>query len=196
MNSFCSTSPDAATGHSRRAWLAAAWPWVAGSLLLAGCGSPPRRTALAGRSHLATPHALPSVSVVNPIHLPSGHREEAVARAMLTVNTPYTYGGNTLEGGFDCSGLVQYVFNSFAGRPLPRSTMQWAQSSLPVEAGQLQRGDLVFFNTSGRAFSHMGIYIGNRQFVHAPSTGGTVRTASMDNSYFSARFDGGRTLFS
>ena len=118
-----------------------------------------------------------------------------MARALLAVNVPYSYGGNTLEGGFDCSGLVQYVFSGFAGRALPRSTAQWARASLPRDVGQLQRGDLVFFNTSGASFSHMGIYIGNRQFIHAPSSGGVVRTDRIDSSYFAPRFDGGRTVF-
>ncbi|WOP17027.1 C40 family peptidase [Ottowia sp. SB7-C50] len=93
---------------------------------------------------------------------------------MLLVNTPYRYGGNTPEGGFDCSGLVHYVFGQVAARGarLPRSTAQWAAATLPVDEARLQRGDLVFFNTSGAAFSHMGIYVGGGQFVHAPSTGG------------------------
>ena len=135
------------------------------------------------------------LAVVNPVQIDATLREEAVARAMLAVNVPYSYGGNTLEGGFDFSGLVQYVFSGFAGRALPRSTAQWARASLPRDVGQLQRGDLVFFNTSGASFSHMGIYIGNRQFIHAPSSGGVVRTDRIDSSYFAPRFDGGRTVF-
>ena len=83
----------------------------------------------------------------------------------------------------------------FAGRMLPRSTIQWARASLPIEEGRLQRGDLVFFNTLGASFSHMGIYIGGRQFVHAPSSGKGVRIDSLDKTYFFTRFNGARTVF-
>ncbi len=166
---------------------------AAGGMLLAGCSAPPRRQSTA-RGRLRT--TLPDVAVRNPLQLSPDYREEAVARAMLALNTPYTYGGNTLEGGFDCSGLVQYVFTGFAARGLPRTTAQWAGASLPLaDVDRLQRGDLVFFNTSGRSFSHMGIHVGNRQFVHAPSSGGTVRIDRMDSGYFGPRFDGGRSVF-
>ncbi|MFD2379400.1 C40 family peptidase [Ottowia pentelensis] len=114
---------------------------------------------------------------------------------MLLVNTPYTYGGNTPRGGFDCSGLIQYVIRQVSGENrLPRSTAQWAAASVPVPDEQMQRGDLVFFNT-GAPFSHMGLYVGGEQFVHAPSTGGTVRKVSLDNRYFAARYMGARRVF-
>jgi len=127
--------------------------------------------------------------------LDAAEREAAVAQAMLVVNTPYRYGGNTPAGGFDCSGLVQYVFNSIGGTRLPRSTEQWAAASAPIPEGGRQRGDLVFFNTTGKPWSHMGIYVGNGQFVHAPSTGGTVRKDSLSNRYFAPRYLGTRSVF-
>ena len=135
-----------------------------------------------------------------PLELNPLGREAAVARAMLVVNTPYTYGGNTPDGGFDCSGLVHYVFSQQAAedgasRRLPRSTAQWAAATQPVDESQLQRGDLVFFNTTGRAFSHMGIYVGQGQFVHAPSTGGTVRKEPVGGRYFGPRYLGARRPF-
>ena len=182
----------------RREWMLGAGLGVA-ALLLAGCGSAPRRTASvrsvggAGRRRTAAP--LPNLPVSNPLQLDSRQREEAVARAMMTINTPYRYGGSSLETGFDCSGLVQYVFRGVSGHALPRSTIQWARASQPIEAGRLQRGDLVFFNTLGAAFSHMGIYIGDRQFVHAPSSGKGVRIDSLDQTYYITRFNGARTVF-
>ena len=132
-----------------------------------------------------------------PLDLDPAEREAAVAQAMLLINTPYTYGGNTPLGGFDCSGLIQYVFHRIDGgvRRLPRSTAQWAAATVPVPDEQMQRGDLVFFNTSGAAFSHMGLYVGAEQFVHAPSTGGTVRKVSLDNRYFALRYQGARRVF-
>ncbi len=114
---------------------------------------------------------------------------------MLVVNTPYRYGGNTIEGGFDCSGLVHYVFTDLGNSRLPRSTEQWAAASTPVPEESLQRGDLVFFNTTGKPWSHMGIYVGNGQFVHAPSTGGTVRKDSLSSRYFASRYLGARSVF-
>lgn len=132
-----------------------------------------------------------------PLDLDPAEREAAVAQAMLLVNTPYTYGGNTPQGGFDCSGLIQYVFNQLTdgARRLPRSTAQWAAASVPVAEAQLQRGDLVFFNTSGTPFSHMGLYVGGEQFVHAPSTGGMVRKAALTERYFATRYLGARRVF-
>ena len=118
-----------------------------------------------------------------------------MAQALLLVNTPYRYGGNTLEGGFDCSGLVGYVFTQTAPAAawrLPRSTAQWAAVTVPVD--QPQRGDLVFFNT-GAPFSHMGIYVGGGQFVHAPSSGGQVRKDDLQSRYFAARYQGARRAF-
>lgn len=156
------------------------------ALALAGCGSVPRGS--------------PPAATQAPLDLDPAGREAAVAQAMLLINTPYTYGGNTPRGGFDCSGLAAYVFGQVAaGQPaarrLPRTTAQWAAVSVPVDEAHLQRGDLVFFNTSGAAFSHMGIYVGQGQFVHAPSTGGTVRKDALASRYFSARYQGGRRVF-
>jgi cell wall-associated NlpC family hydrolase len=156
---------------------------------LAGCGATLRGR---GFSHRALPNPPPSST---PLNLDPAAREAVVAYALLRVNTPYRYGGNTPESGFDCSGLVSYVFAQSmpdaAGR-LPRSTAQWAAVTVPVE--QPQRGDLVFFNT-GRPFSHMGIYVGNGEFVDAPSTGGEVRKDSLQSPYFAARYQGARRAF-
>ena len=171
--------------------------------LLTGCASRPSRptassTGSAGGARRTPPAPVPATQP--PLELNPLGREAAVARAMLVVNTPYTYGGNTPEGGFDCSGLVQYVFSDLgtdraAARRLPRSTAQWAAATQPVDEAQLQRGDLVFFNTTGRAFSHMGIYVGQGQFVHAPSTGGIVRKEAVAGRYFGPRYLGARRAF-
>ena len=185
----------------RRRWLLAG----AAAAGLAACSSGSARRDAAPADATTSTGVPPSrgnqAATQPPLALNPAAREEVVARAMLLINTPYTYGGNTPRGGFDCSGLVQYVIgqslldDTRTLRRLPRSTAQWARASLPRDIGQLQRGDLVFFNTSGTSFSHMGIYLGNRQFVHAPSSGGVVRTDRIDNSYFAPRFDGGRTVF-
>jgi cell wall-associated NlpC family hydrolase len=173
---------------------------LAASALLVGCGSSPPRTARqeGGQRTAGGRSTSPRVdSGVVPVNLGlSGELREALyARVMLVVNTPYTYGGNTPEGGFDCSGLIQYAIQGITTRRLPRTTAQWAGVSAEIDRGDLQRGDFVFFNTMGGRYSHMGIYAGNNQFVHAPSSGGVVKTVSLANPYFSRRFTEARTIF-
>ena len=180
------------TLSSRRLWLLAS-----AAALLAGCSSaPPRgRTSRTSSGNTAGRSAGASVAPVNPLRLDPSLREALLARTMLVVNTPYTYGGNSPEGGFDCSGLIQWAVKSIHSARLPRTTAQWAQSSTPIEGRGLQRGDFVFFNTLGGRYSHMGIFVGNGQFVHAPSKGGTVQRVRMDNSYFAQRFTEARSIF-
>jgi len=115
--------------------------------------------------------------------------------AMGLMGSPYRYGGTEPSGGFDCSGLVNYVFSQAAGAQLPRSAGSQAAASRRISRRELREGDLVFFNTLGRPNSHVGIYIGDGRFVNAPSSGGRVRIDTMDNPYFSRRFDSARTLF-
>jgi cell wall-associated NlpC family hydrolase len=163
------------------------------TLWLAGCAGPARHGGSAG---MGNPPALFNPAPSRPpLDIDPTGREAVVAQALLWVNTPYRYGGNTPEGGFDCSGLVSYVFaqaEPAAARRLPRSTAQWAAATVPVD--QPQRGDLVFFNT-GVPFSHMGIYIGDGQFVHAPSSGGEVRQDSLQSRDFAAHYQGARRVF-
>lgn len=107
----------------------------------------------------------------------------------------YRKGGDGPEsGGFDCSGLVKKVFGTAMGLSLPRTAAEMAKTGDKVSKQELIPGDLVFFNTLNRAFSHVGIYLGNSQFLHSPSSGGVVRVESMDVSYWRKRFNGGRRL--
>lgn len=167
---------------SRREWLLGMA--LAAGALVAGCASRPQASRSGGGSAAGV-----------SLGLDGQLREPLYARLMMVVNTPYTYGGNTPEGGFDCSGLVLYALRGITDRRLPRTTAQWATVSAPIDPGRLQRGDFVFFNTLGGRYSHMGIYAGNEQFVHAPSTGGIVKTVAMGNPYFSKRFTEARTVF-
>ena len=181
------------------------WAVLGGAVGLTACGSKPR-TASAPRSGgtrsassatASAPRAQPAKvpPSTTPLTLNPASREGALARALLVINTPYTYGGNSPEGGFDCSGLVHYVMSAEGNARLPRSTAQWAAASTPIDDDALQRGDLVFFNTSGARFSHMGIYVGEGKFVHAPSTGGTVRLQNLSDKYFAQRYTGARSVF-
>ena len=127
--------------------------------------------------------------------IPTEHRQEIVLTAMGLMGSPYRFGGSDPDIGFDCSGLVKFVFRKVAGAQLPRTTGSQAAISRRIVRRDLRPGDLVFFNTLGKPNSHVGIYIGNDQFVNAPSSGGRVRIDSMHNPYFAKRFTAARTLF-
>ncbi|WP_017940216.1 C40 family peptidase [Zestomonas thermotolerans] len=126
----------------------------------------------------------------------SGSAEDVLFRALGLVGTPYRYGGNTPEGGFDCSGLIGYVYRDAAGVLLPRSTRELLALGVPrVSRDSLRSGDLVFFATSGGSqVSHAGIYVGEGRFVHAPSSGGTVRLDSLDMKYWQKTYLGARRI--
>lgn len=115
-------------------------------------------------------------------------------QALAQVGVPYRFGGVSPDTGFDCSGFVQYVFSRAAGLALPRTTYDIARVGNPVRRGQLQPGDLVFFDTQRKAYSHVGIYLGNQRFIHAPSDGGKVHVVTMSNHYWDSRFNGARRI--
>ena len=120
---------------------------------------------------------------------------DVLMRAIGLVGTPYRYGGNSPEGGFDCSGLVGFVFRDAAGLALPRSTRELIDISAPtVERDELQPGDLVYFNPAGGRVSHIGIYVGEGRFVHAPSRGGTVRLDALGSDYWNRHFVGAKRV--
>lgn len=114
--------------------------------------------------------------------------------ALGLVGVDYRYGGTSPERGFDCSGLVRYVFQEVAGATLPRTSREMAQRGGRVAAGDLRPGDLVFFDTLMAPFSHVGIYIGDDRFVHAPHRGAKVEVAAMTQSYWRQRYQGARRL--
>jgi hypothetical protein len=121
-------------------------------------------------------------------------REEISIQAMSLVGIPYRWGGNTPDSGFDCSGLVRYVVLRAASVNLPRTTADMSGRGESIEPDEIAPGDLIFFNTTGRAHSHVGIYVGKLRFVNAPSTGGTVRLDYLTNPYWAKRFDGIRRV--
>ncbi|HEY4068203.1 MAG TPA: C40 family peptidase [Burkholderiaceae bacterium] len=119
---------------------------------------------------------------------------DMVITAMNFLGVPYRRGGNDAESGFDCSGFTRQVFETSLGLVLPRRAEQQAKAPglLAVKRDELQPGDLVFFNTLKRTFSHVGIYVGDGKFIHAPKPGGEVRVESMNFAYWAKRFTGGR----
>jgi cell wall-associated NlpC family hydrolase len=118
---------------------------------------------------------------------------ELVVRSLALVDTPYRYGGRT-PAGFDCSGFVGFVFAEAAGVSLPRRTEEIWRIGDGVARSELAVGDLVFFNTLGRRLSHVGIYIGDGVFVHAPARGGRVRVERLSDAYWEARYNGARRM--
>lgn len=157
--------------------------WLCAALLvLNACASAPRKAS-------DNPDA-PEFTALDEdaTALPGALRAEAndvLFQAIGLVGTPYRFGGNSPESGFDCSGLINYVFLHSAGLSLPRTTRELIEIDAPtVEKDSLYPGDLVYFNTRGGRVSHIGIYVGEGRFVHAPSSGGTVRMDQLDTPYW------------
>jgi cell wall-associated NlpC family hydrolase len=125
----------------------------------------------------------------------SSKASELVVNAIGFLGVPYRRGGNSAEtGGFDCSGFVRAMYEQSIGHILPRRAEQQAAATQAIDKKDLQPGDLVFFNTMRRAFSHVGIYIGEGRFIHSPKPGAEVRVESMGVSYWTRRFDGARRV--
>ena len=123
-----------------------------------------------------------------------GGAADLVLSAIGLLGAPYRYGGEEPASGFDCSGLVRYVARSVLGVELPRQADAIRRAGVEVDPQRLLPGDLVFFNTLGRPFSHVGFYLGDGQFLHAPARSGQVRIEQMSQPYWRGRFNGARRL--
>jgi len=121
-------------------------------------------------------------------------RAEALLQTLLQLGVDYRYGGKSPESGFDCSGLVAHVFREAYGIELPHNARAQSEYGVRVSLSELRAGDLVFYNTLNRPYSHVGIYLGDGRFVHAPKTGAQVRVESVGSRYWMKRFDGARRL--
>ncbi len=119
---------------------------------------------------------------------------ELVIHALALIGVNYKFGGNTPDDGLDCSGLVSHVFRQVAGLVLPRNSQAMSKVGNKIDRTKLQPGDLVFFDTRKHPFSHVGIYIGEQRFVHAPSPGREVEIADMHHSYWQSRYNGARRV--
>jgi cell wall-associated NlpC family hydrolase len=127
-------------------------------------------------------------------HKMEAKASELVVNAMAFLGVPYKRGGTDASSGFDCSGFVRAIFEQTAGLVLPRKAAEQAAASQKIDRADLQPGDLVFFNTMRRAFSHVGIYVGEGKFIHAPKPGAEVRVESLSVAYWARRFDGARRV--
>jgi cell wall-associated NlpC family hydrolase len=119
---------------------------------------------------------------------------DLVMYTVSLADTPYRYGGNSANGGFDCSGFVGHVYRHTLGVSLPRTSREISRVGKSISLGELSPGDLVFYNTQHASFSHVGIYVGDGKFVHSPRTGESVRTEDMQMRYWKARYEGARRI--
>ncbi|MDQ7995989.1 MAG: C40 family peptidase [Luteibacter sp.] len=164
--------------------------------LLAACGSaPPKRSSSQQRNPAsAVPLAKNLEWSTRPADAPPADAaNDVLFRAIGLVGTPYRWGGNTPQGGFDCSGLINYIYLTSTGLRLPRTSQEMAALDKPkVDESALASGDLVFF---GRGHvTHVGVYVGKGRFVHAPNSGGTVRLDDLDGTYWKQNFVYGRRV--
>lgn len=145
---------------------------------------------------LTPAHAQEASSAANESRVEAflSRASDLVLNAMGFMGIPYKWGGATPEAGFDCSGFVQFVFRQATGVILPRSSFDQVHQGVSVTQDELQPGDLVFFNTMRARFSHVGIYIGENRFIHAPSRGKSVEIVDITNSYWQKRYNGARRL--
>ncbi|MCL1634190.1 C40 family peptidase [Luteimonas sp. SX5] len=118
----------------------------------------------------------------------SGRMQALLQKALALLGTPYRWGGTSPDGGFDCSGMVGYVFRSALGIELPRVSREMAKDGMKVDRSALAVGDLVFFSRRGKRVDHVGIYVGDGRFVHAPRTGRDVTVSSLTEGYWSRKF--------
>jgi len=166
---------------------------VGSALALAGCGM------LASYTQGSAPTSGPAMSAAESPRMAFvsraavGKAQDVVLYALGLVETGYRFGGKNPDAGLDCSGMVSHVFDKAAGIKLQGSAADIARRGKPVAASSLQPGDLVFFNTQNRPHSHVGIYIGDGRFVHAPKSQGKVRADSLASGWFAARFEEART---
>ncbi len=159
--------------------------YVAGvlALVLAACATPPAPpTPAAGASASPAPAA-------------SSKGSEVTLFALGLIDTGYRFGGKNPQAGLDCSGMVSYIFQQGAGLKVSGSAADIARLGRPVGRDSLRPGDLVFFNTRNASFSHVGVYIGDNRFVHAPSGSGRVRIDELGSRYYAQRFEAARTYF-
>ncbi len=137
----------------------------------------------------------PVAPVASPVQAPArAERSEALLQALLALGLDYRYGGNSPATGFDCSGLVAHVYQQAWGIRLPRNTKAQSEAGVAVSLAELQPGDLVFYDTLKRPYSHVGIYLGDGKFVHAPKSGAQVRVESVKSAYWVQRYNGARRI--
>jgi cell wall-associated NlpC family hydrolase len=159
-----------------------------------------RHKRLSVKSHVRKPVSTRNITLDQKSILADTSRtvrattSELTAQAMDLLGISYKYGGKTPKTGFDCSGFVSHVFKKTVGVALPGNAYQMSFIGQKISRTELRPGDLVFYNTLKRAFSHVGIYVGNNKFIHSPKTGGVVEVADMNGRYWRTRYQGARRV--
>lgn len=161
-------------------------------LLLSGCSSTPPAPTSPTVQH--QPQSKITADTFENEPTASPQAQEAVFYALMLMRTKYKFGGKNPSAGLDCSGLVSVSYLEGAGIKLTGNAASLARQGRATSLGQLRAGDLLFFNTLGRPFSHVGIYIGRSQFVHAPNARGSVRVEKLTTAYWAKRFEMARTI--
>lgn len=156
------------------------------ALIVSACGTTPPTNPTTTTVERTRTHIAPESSQEG---------QEIVMYALGLLERDYRFGGTNPDTGLDCSGMVGYIYQQAVGLKLPRSAAQIAQTGQEIGRAQLRPGDLVFFNTMNRPYSHVGIYIGDNRFIHAPRRNSKISITSLDNPYFSQRWNGGRRFF-
>ena len=151
--------------------------------LLAACSTPPVHQASAPET------------IAQPSPTVSERGNDVVLYALGLLDTGYRFGGKNPQAGLDCSGMVSYIYQEAAGLKVAGSAADIARKTRPIERDLLRPGDLVFFNTRNQPFSHVGIYIGDARFIHAPASNGRVRIDRLSDRYYALRYEAARTVF-
>jgi len=206
--------PDLIPTSIQTLWRASKYLLLASAFALAGCATTNSNPHAQNSSRLTARDSYLSKTKSDPLGAylassefnngygasdypgPNPMSKTLASTALDFLGVKYKYGGGTPHTGFDCSGLVIYAAEKSLGLKLPHRSAEIARQGISVKRSELRQGDLVFFNTRGYRNSHVGIYLGNHKFVHAPRTGSVVRVESMDIAYWKKRYNGARRLAS
>ena len=160
---------------------------------LASCGFSTGKHRPTAKTH-ASARKVQLVRISNIDHTQGS--QELMLHSMGLIGTPYKWGGSTTSTGFDCSGMIQFIYKNALGVSLPRTARDMAAASRKIPDSRLKAGDLVFFNTGGaNKYSHVGLYIGNGEFIHAPSSGKTIKTEKLSSPFYAKNYLGAHTFF-
>lgn len=160
---------------------------------LASCGFSTGKHRPTAKTHASARKVQP-VRISNIDHTQGS--QELMLHSMGLIGTPYKWGGSTTSTGFDCSGMIQFVYKNALGVSLPRTARDMAAASRKIPDSRLKAGDLVFFNTGGaNKYSHVGLYIGNGEFIHAPSSGKIIKTEKLSSPFYAKNYLGAHTFF-
>lgn len=163
-------------------------------ITVSGCANKPFNSTQSNNSTGVETPASEQKPVTAPVANAADGGSEVVLYALGLLNIDYRFGGNNPDAGLDCSGMTAYIYREALGIKLPHNAAQQSKLGASVNKKDLQPGDLIFFNTNGKSASHVGVYIGENKFVHAPSTNGKIKVTKLSDAYFSPRYEFARRI--